>query len=142
MRAPSDKSKTNYLPMKTNRILRKLSMLGYKFKETQHTQDEVVLKIYLPVLCYLKIKFSANSIKISSRTFIGIDFLSVEWNLIIYSLVLTFLLAISVIQAHSMIVIFFAIFILYYLMCIIKLEALKVILCRWIDIEFQSQKTE
>jgi len=123
-------------------ISNKLNILGYRFKGTQLNQDEFILKIYLPIGCYLNIKFSANRIKITSRTFIGIDFLTVEWNLIIYSLVLLALLAFNVIPAHSVIVIFFAVFFLYYLMCIIKLEALKVILCRWIDKEFQHQKVE
>jgi len=128
--------------IKIDPILKNLIILGYKHKEKHYKKDEVILKIYLPILCYLKIKFLANRIEITSRTFIGIDFISAEWNLIIYSLALTILLAVGVIQTNSMIVVFFTIFILYFLMCIVKLEALKVIICRWIEMELQHQKNE
>jgi hypothetical protein len=120
----------------------KLNIFGHKFKVTQLKQDEYILKIYLPILCYLRIIISKNRIKITSRTFIGIDFLTVEWNLIVYSIILSVLLAYRLIPTHSEIVILFAVFISYYLMCIIKLEALKVILLSWIDMEVQRQEVE
>lgn len=128
--------------IRADAISDKLNIFGFKFKVTQLNQDGYILKIYLPILCYLQIIISKNSIKITSRTFIGIDFLTVEWNLIAYSTLVSVLLAFSVIPTNSMIVIFFVVFTLYYLMCIIKLEALKVILLRWIDMEVQRQEVE
>ena len=121
--------------IKTDNIKNKLKLLGYRLKETQYADGEVVLKVYLPILCYLKIRLMESKIKISLRTYMGLGFFSLEFNYAIYSLALALLLAFEIIQVNSVLTIFFFLFILYFLLCIIKLEFLKLNVYRWIEEE-------
>ena len=121
--------------IKTDNIKNKLKLLGYRLKETQYADGEVVLIVYLPILCYLKIRLMESKIKISLRTYMGLGFFSLEFNYAIYSLALALLLAFEIIQVNSVLTIFFFLFILYFLLCIIKLEFLKLNVYRWIEEE-------
>jgi hypothetical protein len=114
-------------------IRQKLNLYGFRFYERENSSGESVLKIYLPMLCYLKITFSENRIKISSRTFIGLDFLSLEWNFMLYALALALLLAFQVFDVGSAFTIFFLLFLLFFCMGIIKLEFLKTQVYKWLD---------
>lgn len=112
-------------------IIRKLRLLGYKLKETKNEKGEVMLKVFLPILCFLKIRFKENKIEITTGSYVGFYFYSLEMTVIVYSLVLTLLLAYEVISMNSEFTVFFLLFILYYLICLIKLEFLRVIVIGW-----------
>ena len=81
--------------MKINEIIKnRLILLNYIVKEKINSKNEVtIIRVYLPILCYLKIKFTKDKTKISSRTFIGSNLISIELNFIIYLLMLALLLA-------------------------------------------------
>jgi len=121
-------------------IRQKLDLYEFRFNERKNSSGEVVLKIYLPLLCYLKITFSESRVKISSRTFIGLDFLSLEWNFMLYALALALLLAFQVFDVESVFTIFFLLFLLFFGMGIIKLEFLKTQVYRWLD-DLKDQTT-
>jgi hypothetical protein len=121
-------------------LVQKLDFWGYRFNESQNSAGESVLKVYLPILCYLKITIAENKIKITSRTFIGVDFISLEWNFLIYSLILALLLAFGAFAAHSVFTVFFLLFLFFFSMGIIKLEFLKMQIYRWAD-DLKDQTT-
>ncbi|GEM_PF-1415953 len=124
--------------IKTNNIKSKLKLLGYKMKETQNENGEVVLKVFLPLLCFLKVRIAENKIKITSGTHVGFYFYSLELTVIVYSLVLALLLAYEVISMNSVFTVFFLLFILYYLVCFVKSEFLRIIIIGWIEKELDD----
>ena len=124
--------------IKTNNIKSKLKLLGYKMKETQNENGEVVLKVFLPLLCFLKVRIAENKIKITSGTHVGFYFYSLELTVIVYSLVLALLLAYEVISMNSVFTVFFLLFILYYLVCFVKSEFLRIIIIVWIEKELDD----
>jgi hypothetical protein len=124
--------------IKTDNIKSKLKVLGYKMKETQNEKGDVILKVYLPILCFLKIRFAENKIKITSGTYVGFYFYSLELTVIVYSLVLSLLLAYEVIAMNSVFTFFFLLFILYYLVCFVKSEFLRIIIIGWIEKELDD----
>ena len=107
-------------------------------KETQNENGEVVLKVFLPLLCFLKVRIAENKIKITSGTYVGFYFYSSELTAIIYSLVLALLLAYEVISMNSVFTVFFLLFILYYLVCFVKSEFLRIIIIGWIEKELDD----
>ena len=107
-------------------------------KETQNEKGEVILKVYLPIVCFLKIRFAENKIKITSGSYVGFYFYSLELTAIFYSLVLSLLLAYEVIAMNSVFTVFFLLFILYYLVCFIKSEFLRIIIIGWIEKELDE----
>jgi len=121
--------------MKKHEIIKnRLSLLNFKVKEEVNSKDkETTLRVYLPLLCYLKIKFTKDKTKISSRTFIGSNLISIELNFIIYLLMLALLLAYEVIQVNSVLTIFFILFLLFFIVCIIKLEFIKLLIINLIE---------
>lgn len=119
--------------IKSDVIISKLKLLGYKLKETRNEKGEVILKVFLPILCFLKIKFKGNKIKITTGTYVGFYFYSLELTAIVYTLVLTLLLAYEVISMNSVFTVLFLLFILYYLICFIKLEFLRIIIIGWFE---------
>ena len=124
--------------IRTDNIKSKLNLLGYKMKETQNEKGEVILKVYLPIVCFLKIRFAENKIKITSGSYVGFYFYSLELTAIFYSLVLSLLLAYEVIAMNSVFTVFFLLFILYYLVCFIKSEFLRIIIIGWIEKELDE----
>lgn len=121
--------------MKINEIIKnRLILLNYIVKEKINSKNEVtIIRVYLPILCYLKIKFTKDKTKISSRTFIGSNLISIELNFIIYLLMLALLLAYEVIQVNSVLTIFFILFLLFFIVCIIKLEFIKLLIINLIE---------
>jgi len=124
--------------IRTDNIKSKLNLLGYKMKETQNEKGEVILKVYLPIVCFLKIRFAENKIKITSGSYVGFYFYSLELTAIFYSLVLSLLLAYEVIAMNSVFTVFFLLFILYYLVCFFKSEFLRIIIIGWIEKELDE----
>lgn len=124
--------------IKPDNIKSKLNFLGYKMKETQNEKGDVILKVYLPIVCFLKIRFAENKIKITSGTYVGFHFYSLELTAIIYSLVLVLLLAYEAISVNSVFTVFFLLFILYYLVCFVKSEFLRIVIIGWIEKELDD----
>ncbi len=127
--------------MKTDNIKEKLTLFGYRFKEESHPdKDEIVLKVYLPILCYLRIRIAQNRIKISSRSFIGFSrYVSLEMNYIIYALIMALLLDFGLIQLNSGWVLAFFIFFIFFVFCAVRLESLKTVIYRWFETELENK---
>ncbi len=125
--------------IKTENIKNKLHRLGYKYKEDYYSEKEHVLKIYLPILCYLKIRFTEHKISITARTYIGSWFHTIEFNFILYGLATALLLAFEIIAVQSIFTALLGLFILYFLLCIIKLEFLRLMVIKWTEQELNSK---
>jgi len=116
----------NRLNVETIKV--KLDTFDYKYKD-----KEGELIVYLPILCYIKVKYTGDNVKFTSRTFLGFNFLSLEFNFLFYSLVFYFTSYFYWTTLNKGIFVLFGIFILYFIICIIKVESLKIIMHNWID---------
>lgn len=113
----------------TQGIISKLKYFNYKYE----IKDET-LKIYLPMLCYLKIKIEKNKVKFSSHIRYGFNFLALEYNFLIYSLVLYWLASVWTAITEGIYVLF-ALFIIHFVVSFIKIESMKIIIHNWIENE-------
>lgn len=116
-------------------ITSKLKYFRYRYR-----LDENTLKVYLPLLCYLKIKFEKDRVKMSSHIQFGFNPLSLEWNFIIYGLILILLSAYRWLQTEPVIFIGLGLLFLHFIICFIKTENLKIIIHNWLNMEEQTEK--
>jgi hypothetical protein len=112
----------------TEKITTRLKTFNYDF-EVKGT----VIKIYLPMLCYLKINWGSGKIKITSHISFGFRFLSIEINFIIYGLILYVLTWFQWTNLNKGIFALFGILLIYFVICFIKLESMRSITHNWIE---------
>ena len=112
----------------SERIISRLQIFNYNFELKGTT-----LKIFLPMFCYLKIDFPADKIKITSRINFGFKFLPVEFNFLIYGLILYLLTWFQWPVFNKGIFMLIGIFLLIFMICIIKIESMRTILHNWIE---------
>lgn len=112
----------------TQGIISKLEYFDYRYKYADET-----LKIYLPMLCYLKIKIKNNKVKFSSHIHFGFHFLSLEYNFLIYSLGFYILASYTWTSLNKGVFVLFALFILHFAISFVKIEAMKTIVHNWIE---------
>lgn len=114
------------ISQKKDLIVSKLSEYDYKYNI-----NGTKLNIILPMLCYLSINFLPQKTKMSSHLTIGIRFLSIEYNYLIYGIFFYFLMTI----VSQQIILYYLIFLyyLYLIICVVKLESMKVIIHKWLD---------
>lgn len=112
----------------SEKIISRLKFFNYKYELNGTT-----LKIFLPMFCYLRIDFPADRIKISSRINFGFRFLPVEINFIIYGLILYLLTWFQWPVLNKGIFMLMGIFLLIFVICIIKIESMKTIVHNWIE---------
>jgi len=119
----------------TDLIIEKLKFFNYKYTTDIYRDKpaEIILKIYLPMLCYLKVSFFENKVKMTSRILYGINFLSLEYNFFIYAIGLIILSFLKWSELDMVIFIFLFIILIKFVICFIKLELLKTIIHRWIE---------
>ena len=121
--------------MNPENIIKRLKYFKYRYTTDSFKNEpaETVLKIYLPLFCYLKVSFFERNVKITSRILYGFSFLSLEYNFLIYALALTFLSAYSWPELNTSLYVFLSVILIHFIVCFIRLEALKVIVHRWIE---------
>jgi hypothetical protein len=111
-----------------NNIISRLKIFNYNYELKGST-----LKIFLPMLCYLKINFGPEKIKISSHISFGFRFLPIEINFVIYGLILYVLTWFQWTNLNKGVFALFGIILIYFVICFIKLEAMRSILHIWIE---------
>jgi hypothetical protein len=118
--------------IKPERLINRLETFSYR-----HTLDtdagERVLKIYLPMFCYLKLKFANGRVKISSRIQYGFNFLPLEYNFFIYTIGLLLLTAYKWTTIDTVVIMGLVLILLHFVICFIKLEFLKIIVHKWLE---------
>lgn len=112
----------------SEKIISRLKIFNYNYE-----LNGTILKIFLPMLCYLKINFVADKIKITSRISFGFRILPIEINFLIYGLVLYSLTWFQWTILNKGIFASFAILLIYFVVCFIKLESMRSIIHNWIE---------
>ncbi len=121
-------------PFNPAQIVDRLNRYNYKYEV-----DGQMLRISLPMLCYLKIDFKSDKVKMTSHIRFGVPSLALEYNLLIYGLVLYVLAWYFWSTLNKAIFILLGLFVVYIVVCFIKTEALKVIVHNWIEIDNNSK---
>jgi len=114
--------------LNADKIILRLKSFNYNY-EVKGT----IIKVFLPMLCYLKINYTQDKIKISSHIGFGFRFLPIEINFAIYGLVLYILTWFQWTNLNKGIFALLGIILIYFVVCFIKLESLRSILHIWID---------
>ena len=114
-------------------IVSRLKIFNYNYELKGST-----LKVFLPMLCYLKINYGPDKIKISSHISFGFRFLPIEINFVIYGLVLYALTWFQWTNLNKGVFALFGILLIYLVICFIKLETMRSILHTWIEKESHS----
>jgi len=109
-------------------IISNLKFYNYNFDLKRN-----ILKINLPLLCYLKINFNNNSFKPTSHLRFGFTFLTVEWNLIIYGFAFLFFTLYYWKTINFGILVFFVLFLLVLFVCYLKTKSTKHLVYKWIE---------
>lgn len=104
-----------------------------QFYKYNFTLNDSTLKIYLPMLCYLKIKFSDKGVKMTSHLRFGFDFLPLEFNFLIYAAILYVLAWFQWTALNKGIFVLFGLLVIHFVVCFIKIESMRVIIHKWID---------
>ncbi len=112
----------------TEKIISRLKFFNYKYE-----LDKTILKIYLPLFCYLKININDDNVKLKSRIRFGVSLLSLEWNFIIYGFAFYLLAYFQWITLNRGIFVLLGLFLIYFLVCFMKIETMKSVVHNWIE---------
>ncbi len=115
------------------KIASRLQFYDYNFELKDST-----LKIFLPMLCYIKIRFSNDKIKISSHLKFGFRFLPLEFNFLIYGAILYVLAWFKWTNLNKGIFILFGLLVVHFVICFIKIESMRTIIHNWIEKDSNS----
>ncbi len=117
----------------TEKITSRLKFYNYSFNLNDKT-----LKIFLPMFCYLKIRFSGNRVNMTSHIRFGFDFLPLEFNFLIYGAILYALAWYQWTILNKGIFILFGLMVIYFVICFLKIESLRTIIHKWIENDSRS----
>lgn len=121
-------------PFNPDKIVNRLKRFDYR-----HELNGQVLKIFLPMFCYLKIDFAAGKVKMTSHLNFGIRSLSLEYNFLLYGLGLYVLAWYFWTRLNKAVFLLFGIFLVHFVICFIKIEALKITIHNWIEIDGENK---
>ena len=110
------------MPVNSARIIERLNVYGYRY----HV-DDTTMKIFLPFLCYLKIKFNPEGIRVTSHVQVALPSLPLEMNFLFYSLGLYLLTWYKWTSLNRGVFVLIALFITYFVICFISQKALSFI---------------
>jgi hypothetical protein len=112
----------------SDKIISRLEVFNYNYD-----LDGATLKIFLPMFCYLKVKYNSNKIAITSHISFGFRFLPIEINFALYGFALYILTWFQWTNWNKGIFALLGIFLIYFVVCFIKLESMRSILHSWIE---------
>ncbi len=96
------------------------------------------LKIFLPMFCYLKIKYSNDRVKMTSHLRFGFEFLPLEYNFLIYGAILYVLAWFQWTNLNKGIFILIGLLLVYFVICFNKIESMRTIIHNWIEEDSNS----
>lgn len=115
----------NFNPEKITSRLRFFNY-NYELKDT-------TLKIFLPMFCYLRIRFLPDRIKITSHLQFGFRFLPLEFNFLIYAAALYALAWFQWTTLNKGVFILLGLLVTHFIICFIKIESMRSIIHKWIE---------
>lgn len=110
------------------KIIDRLKLFNYKYES-----DGKTLKVFLPMLCYLKIDYKSDKVKFTSHLKFGFRSLPLEDNFLIYGFILYILAWYNWTTLNKAVFLLFGLFIIHFIVCFIKIETLKQIIHNWIE---------
>ena len=116
------------IPFNPQKIIDRLKFFNYKYES-----DGQTLKVFLPMLCYLKIDCKSDKVKFTSHLKFGFRFLPLEYNFLIYGFLLYILAWYNWTTLNKAVFLLFGLFIVRFVVCFIKIETLKQIIHNWIE---------
>lgn len=114
--------------MNNDKIIERLKHFDYKYE-----LNGQILKVFLPMFCYLKITIKSDKVKMTSHINFGFRFLSLEYNFLIYAFglyILTWYFWPTLNKAGFVLL---GLMFIYFIVCFIKIETVKIILHNWIE---------
>ena len=115
------------------KIISRLQRFNYNYELKDST-----LKIYLPTLCYLKIRFSNDRIRITSHLQYGFRFLPLELNFLVYGAVMFALGWFQWTTLNKGAFILLGLILIHFVICFVKLESMRSIIHQWIEKDSES----
>ena len=110
------------------KIIERLKIYNYKYE-----LDGQILKVILPMFCYLKLDFRSDKFKITSHINFGFPSLPLELNFILYGLSLYILTWYFWTTLNKAFFLLLGLVIIYHVVCFIKIETMKIIIHNWIE---------
>ena len=114
--------------LNSDMIISKLKTFNYGY-EVKGT----VIKVYLPMMCYLKINSAQDKITITSHISFGFNYFPIEINFAIYGLALYILTWFQWTHLNKGIFALLGVFLIYFVVFFIKLESMRSIIHIWIE---------
>ncbi len=115
------------------KITSRLQLFNYNYE-----LKDTTLKIFLPMFCYLRIRFSPSKIKITSHLQYGFRFLPLEYNFLIYGVILYVLAWFQWTTLNKGVFILFGLLVIHFVICFIKIESMRSIIHQWIEKDSES----
>ena len=103
-----------------------------KFYNYRYSLDGTTLKIYLSMLCYLKVNFATEKVKITSHILRPFFLNRLEYCLLVYSAIILFF-AWYMPTLNRGVFVLFGLFIVFIVIAFIKTENMKSIIYNWIE---------
>ena len=117
------------------KVISRLQFFNYNYEHKDST-----IKIFLPLLCYLKIRYSENKIRISSHLQFGFRSLPLEFNFLIYAVALFLMAWYKWTELNRGFFILLGLLVIHFVICFIKIESLRTIIHNWIEKDSPSEK--
>jgi len=114
--------------LNSDKIIARLKTFNYGY-ESKGT----IIKVYLPMMCYLKTNTAQDKIKITSHISFGFSYFPIEINFALYALALYILTWFQWTNLNKGIFALLGIFLIYFVVCFIKLESMRAIIHNWIE---------
>ena len=111
-----------------DKIIDRLKSFNYKYE-----LNGQILKVYLPMFCYLKIDFKSEKLKMTSHLNFGFRFLPLEYNFLIYGFGLYILTWYFWTTLNKAVFLLFGLFVVHFVVCFIKIETMRIIIHNWIE---------
>jgi len=115
------------------KITSRLRLFNYNYE-----LKDTTLKIFLPMFCYLRIRFSPGKIKITSHLQYGFRFLPLEYNFLIYGVILYVLAWFQWTTLNKGVFILFGLLVIHFVICFVKIESMRSIIHQWIERDSES----
>lgn len=101
----------------SDKIIERLKLFNYKYE-----RNGQILKVFLPMFCYLKIEFKSDKIKMTSHLNFGFHFLPLEYNFLIYGLGLYILAWFNWTTLNKAIFLLLGLFVVQFVVFLLKLK--------------------
>jgi len=116
------------LSFSPNKIIDRLKIFNYKYE-----LNGQILKVFLPMFCFLKIDFKSEKVKMTSHLKFGFHFLPLEYNFLLYGLGIYTLAWYNWTTLNKGVFLLLGLIVIHFVVCFIKIEALRIMIHNWLE---------